>query len=506
MNTASLIEGQAQRLPDKPAIIFHGESITFKELDETINRFANYFTKKGIKPSDKVLLLIRPSIELPATVFALFKIGAIPVFIDPGMGARNLLGAIAKVAPDAMVTIPAVRMLSLAFRGSFESVNLKLDSTTLRKASKDESSRFEMRDAGPDETAAILFTSGATGKPKGVVYTHRIFMAQTRILQQMYGLSSDDVDCPCFPLFSFFTLAMGMTCAIPDVDPSHPSKVDPRPIVATIQNNEATFAAGSPTIWMNVADHCLAQGIELPTLKHLVMFGAPVDISMHEKWSHILPHGTTYTPYGATESLPISDISGSYILEHTAQSTSEGAGVCVGTAAPEIEIRIHNDDEFIVAGEVVTKEYYHEQQATAQSKLELDGTMWHKVGDVGTIDDKGRLWFWGRTSHVVDLEGRKMYPVPCEMVFNQLPSIKRTALVGPTIDERTVPSLVIQLEDGSTKMTEELLEQLNQKRDTYEHTRPIENFYLKKDFPVDVRHNIKIDRLALRRWVEQNAN
>ncbi|MCL2491323.1 MAG: fatty acid CoA ligase family protein [Coriobacteriia bacterium] len=505
MNTATLLEKQARDLPDKTAIVHNDESITFKALDELINRLAHYFQRRGIVQGSKVLLFIRPSIELPAATFALFKIGAVPVFIDPGMGRKNLLRAVKEVAPIAMIAPSSVQMLARVFRPSFSSVAIKLDCAKILEASQKEESSFETYDAPEDEMAAILFTSGATGKPKGVVYTHKIFITQTALLQQMYGLTSNDVDCPCFPLFSFFTLAMGLTSFIPPIDPSKPSEIDPSAVVATIQNNNVTFAAGSPAIWMKVADYCIAHDIELPSLKSLVMFGAPVALSMHEKWQKVLPNGTTYTPYGATESLPISNISGNYILEHTSDATCKGAGVCVGPVVPPLEARIYNDDEIIVSGPVVTTEYYNEAEATRASKLSLDGALWHKVGDVGTIDEQGRIWFWGRNSHVVDLEDRKMYPIPCELVFNQLDGIKRTALVGPIIDEKVVPTLVIEMEDGSTRMTDELLGALQDTRNRFEHTLPIELFYLKRSFPVDVRHNIKIDRLALRRWVEDKA-
>ena len=503
MNIALLLKRQAELLPDKTAVVFEDEKITFKELDESINRCAHYFVKRGIRQGTKVLLFIRTSIELPVVTFALFKVGAVPIFIDPGMGLKNLLKAVTEVAPDAMISIPAIRMLSLIFKNAFKNVRIKLDCTKVREASKGECASFEAYNATEEEMAAILFTSGGTGKPKGVVYTHKIFIGQTKLLQQMYSLTSDDIDCPCFSLFSFFTISMGLTSCIPSMDASHPAKTNPADIVKNLREHNSTFAAGSPAIWMKVADYCILHDIQFPVLKSLVTFGAPVEVSLHEKWRKILPNGTVYTPYGATESLPITNISGEYILDNTAGMTLAGAGVCVGKTVPSVEVRIYNEDEIIVSGDTTTKEYYAEPEATLKSKLHIDGKLWHKVGDVGTIDAENRIWFWGRKSHVVQLEHTKLYPVPCEHVFNQHKSIKRTALVGPMIEGRVVPSLVIELNDGSTKMTESLLEELLTIRDSFEHTKLIERFYLKKSFPVDVRHNIKIDNLALCEWVEK---
>jgi len=503
VNTASLLETQAELLPNKTALVCDGEQVTFKQLDDTINRCANYFVKQGITQQSKVLLFVPPSIELSVATFALFKVGAVPVFIDPGMGVKRLRRAVQEVSPQAMICVPRVRVLAAVFRKEFKGVGIRIDCTKLRAQAQSESTTFEKYEAPADQMAAILFTSGGTGKPKGVVYTHKIFMTQTKLLQEMFALTSDDVDFPCFSLFGFFTLAMGLTSYIPPLNPTKLAQLDPAELVTLMNQHKVTFAAGSPTIWMKVADYCLKHNIQIPTLRSLVMFGAPVRIAMHEKWQKIIPNGTTYTPYGATEALPISNISGDYILENTAEMTLGGAGTCIGTACNSIDVRIANEDEIVVAGDVVTKEYYQDEEATHASKLYIDGTLFHKVGDVGTIDEQNRIWFWGRKNHVVMRGEEKIYPIPCETVFTRHAAIKRAALVGPCIDGKVVPSLVLELHDGSTALPDTLLKDLREIRDSYQHTKPIERFYLKETFPVDARHNIKIDRTALRIWAEE---
>jgi acyl-coenzyme A synthetase/AMP-(fatty) acid ligase len=503
MNVATLLENQAKVLPNKTAIIFRNNKTTFKQLNETINRFANYFVKNGISKGDKVLVFIFPSPELPAVTFALFKLGAVPVFIDPGMGVKNLLNAIEEVSPQAIVGVPKANLLSVFFRKSFKTVKTKVVSTSLMKKSQNEPDSFTVSDLEADGMAAIFFTSGGTGSPKGVVYTHKIFVTQTKVLQKMFSLTSDDVDFACFPLFTFFTLAMGMTSYIPLIDLSKPIKADSEKLVSGIVKSGATFVSGSPTFWMKAADFCLTHNITLPYVRSLVMFGAPVQVAMHKKWQNILPNGTTYTPFGATESLPVSNISGDYILKNTAIDTILGGGTCVGKAVDAIEVRIANSDEIIVSGDVVTKEYYNNEKATHENKLFMDGKLWHNLGDAGRIDEEGYIWFYGRKAHVVDIPDKRMYPIPCETMFNHHPDIERCALVGPLIDGKIIPSLVIERKDRGTKMTKSFLKELQEIRNKHEHIRPIEKFYLKKSFPVDVRHNAKIDRILLRKWVEE---
>jgi acyl-CoA synthetase (AMP-forming)/AMP-acid ligase II len=506
MNVTTPLENQAKVLPNKTAIVFQGNKITFKQLNETINRFANYFVKNGISKGDKVLVFILPSVELPAVTFALFKLGAVPIFIDPGMGVKNLLNAVEEVSPQAIVGVSKAYFLSAIFRKSFKTIQTRLLSTSLMRKSKNESDLFTTIDLEADEMAAILFTSGGTGTPKGVVYTHKIFITQTKLIRNMFSLTPDDIDFCCFPLFIFFTLSLGMTTYIPPVNPSKPAKADPKKLVTEIIKSGATFVSGSPIFWMKTADYCLANNITIPTVKSLVMFGAPVQVIMHEKWQTILPNGTTYTPFGATESMPISNISGDYILKNTAKYTNSGAGICVGKAVDTVEVGIANSDEIIVSGDIVTQEYYNNEKATHESKLFIDGKLWHLIGDVGRIDDDGCIWFFGRKSHVVDTTSGRMYPIPCETTFNQHSEIEKCALVGPSIRGEVVPSLVIERKDGCTKLTVPFLKDLHEIRDKHEHTKPIEKFYLKKSFPVDIRHNIKIDRILLRNWVEENIN
>ena len=265
------------------------DSITFGELEKLANKYANGLAKIGFSRGSKTLLFVRPSLQFPALVFALFKLGVVPVFIDPGMGRKNLLAAIEEIAPEGLIAEPEVHLLRIFFSKSFKSVNLKVTTKGVKigncfplAALENSKASFESAQLEPDEMAAILFTSGGTGRPKGVVYTHKIYTEQTRLLQKLFNLSDSEIDLPCFPLFSLFTLCMGMTSCIPDMDPSHPAKADPRKLLQNIIDNKVTFMAGSPAIWKALAYYCERNKITLPSVKYLVMFGAPVRNELHQ--------------------------------------------------------------------------------------------------------------------------------------------------------------------------------------------------------------------------------
>lgn len=535
MNIAHRIQEQARKTPEKTSVMFSlaqsdgsytYPSYTFKQFEERSNQFANKLTQLGIKPGMRTLLFVKPCLDFSIITFALFKIGAIPVLIDPGMGLKNLLKSIKQVRPQAMVSIGLVHWIRRIKRDPFTNIRVKVSmqkvgfSTAwiyedLEKMPK----TFDVYPAKDSDYSAILFTSGGTGIPKGVLYTHGILNAQTTALQQMFSLDETQKDLPGFPLFALFTLAMGMTSVVPDMDPTKPAKCDPAKLVKNIIDNQITFVAGSPSIWERVGNYCIAHNIKLTTVKQVVMFGAPVRLELHEMFKKILVNGDTYTPYGATESLPVSLISGSEILSDKAAATRAGAGTCIGRPAPGIEIKIIKTSdipesqlnemktgdigEIIVSGLQVTPAYFEMPEETSKAKIIVNGKLWHRIGDVGYLDADNNLWFLGRKTHRVKVdELTTHYSIRVEAIFNQHPEIKRTALIEIMKNNRVTPALAIERHDGQTSFSLEFKRDLERLAQGSAYTRMIEDFYLHPSFPVDVRHNIKIDRNKLSRWAQ----
>jgi acyl-coenzyme A synthetase/AMP-(fatty) acid ligase len=124
------------------------------------------------------------------------------------------------------------------------------------------------------------------------------------------------------------------------------------------------------------------------------------------------------------------------------------------------------------------------------------------MGDVGWLDDDGNLWFLGRKVHRVETEKNTYFSIQMEAIFNQHPKVKRSALVKIIEGSNVVPGLVIERKDGSTKLDESFFRELMTMKDTTEFTKEIKHFFVYKNFPVDVRHNIKIDRVKLSNWAQ----
>ena len=205
------------------------------------------------------------------------------------------------------------------------------------------------------------------------------------------------------------------------MDPRKTAEVNPAYLVESIRTHGVTMSLGSPLIWKILGEHCLEQNITLPSLKHIFMFGAAVMPEVVETFARVMPKGKIYTPYGATEALPLTMIDGREILQETGAKTDNGAGVCVGKPIGGLQVKIipigdspipeWNESlalpvgeigEIIVKGEVVTRLYLNRPQKTAEAKIYDQEGLWHRMGDLGYIDTQGRIWVCGRKAHRVE--------------------------------------------------------------------------------------------------------
>lgn len=507
--------------------------LTFNQLHEESDAIGRGLRELGIERGTKTLLMVTPSLEFFALVFALFKIGAPPVLIDPGMGLSRLLECIRNVRPDALVGIGKAQIASRLFPLSFRSIRhrvtvgraLPFCGPTLERIKIYDDEPMDLAPTEADELAAILFTTGSTGPAKGVEYEHAMFDAQVDMLTAAFGVTGDDVDLPTFPLFALFSVALGMTAVVPDMNPTRPADVDPEKIIEAIRNQGCTFTFGSPALWNRVTAYCIENGVRFPSLRQVVMAGAPVPPKIHERFQSILgEHGETHTPYGATESLPVCDMTGREVLAETATQTRRGHGICIGRPVPRMTVEIIRIDdepipawddrlivpsgevgEIVVKGPTVTKQYHNNDRATALHKMADGDEIRHRIGDLGYRDDKGRIWFCGRKGHRVQTPQGLMLTICCEAVFNEHPNVARSALVGIGERPEQVPAIVVEPEtmpahaEERARMESELLA-LGAKNVA---TRDIKTVLFHPSFPVDIRHNAKINRESLTNWAAE---
>ncbi|MDA1266237.1 MAG: fatty acid CoA ligase family protein [Planctomycetota bacterium] len=537
LNIAQLLPRAAAERPEQPAVIVArtGEQISYAALEERSNRIASGLADAGLGPRDRVCLFVRPGVELIALTYALFKLGAVPVLADAGMGRKRLMAVVKLMAPRGFIGIPKAHVGRRLFPDAFRSIEVAVTvgrrlfwgGPTLAGLERGGDPNFATAETSADDEAAILFTSGSTGPPKGVSYTHGMFHAQVEVLDRLYRFAPGEVDLCCFPLFALFDVAYGMTSVFPDMDPSQPATCDPARIFAAAQEYGATTTFGSPAIWSRVAPWCTDNGYKLERLRRVLVAGAPVSPDLIHELHRVLPmDGDVFTPYGATEGLPVTSIAGRDVVPELVGPIRSGAGTCVGEVAPGIDLRLIGitDDvietwsdalevslglpgEVCVRGPVVSSAYVEADDHTRRAKIHHgDGSVWHRMGDIARFDGEGRLWFLGRKSHRLHTRNGLRMPVPVENVFNIHERVRRTALIGVGAPGSEVPLLVVEPLPGEFPRTEVMTEgfilQLRSIGRKHHATRDIDNFMFHEGFPVDVRHNAKIDREELKAWAE----
>lgn len=542
-NVASRLQKVATILPGQVAVAsaiarqtdgrWHYHQGSFAELERDSNRIASGLARLGVAPGAKLVLLVRPGWHFVSLVFALLKGGYVSVLVDPGLGWRRIVQCLANIEPDGMIAVPLAHAARLVYRRRFSKMRYLVtvgrrwgwSGWTLDQVRSTGSVSPFCRSVSPSHPASVIFTSGSTGPAKGVLYSHATFAAQLDMFQQHFGAGAGEVDLSTFPLFGLFNGALGQTTVFPKMDFTRPAKVTPENILAACRDWQITQAFGSPALWNTVARYCEQTGSRLNSLRRVFSAGAPVPAHVLARLKRILhPDARIYTPYGATEALPVCLIEADEILGETAKKTQEGAGFCVGRPLPGVEARIiavddepisaiqgarqlgpHEMGELIVRGPIVTSAYVASDHANALHKIADGTTVWHRMGDVGYLDGEGRFWFCGRKSHRVQTAHGTLYTIPCESVINRHPAVYRSALVGVGQPPHQIAAIVAEpwpeQWPQSPRKRRALIEELRRLAAGHPLTCHIQHFFLKRTLPVDIRHNAKIFREQLAQWV-----
>jgi acyl-CoA synthetase (AMP-forming)/AMP-acid ligase II len=356
-----------------------------------------------------------------------------------------------------------------------------------------------------------------------------MFDAQIELVRTTYAISPGETDMAMLPLFALFNPALGTTTVTPLLDPSKPLAADPAPLVAALIAEKVTSSFGSPAIWGKVADHCEARGLKLPDLRRLLIAGAPVSGELLAKLRVVAPNCVTHTPYGATECLPVTTITADELLGGARQLSLRGQGTCVGRPVSGVEIRVIRETdgpivtlaeaqacapgeigEIIATGPSVTREYDGLPEATRLAKIADGDRVWHRMGDLGTLDAEGRLFFFGRRVEKVRTSEGELPTESLEPAFRQHPQVFRCALIGLGTAPHQTPALVVEpradyfpeSETARASFIAELrdLARINPQADR------VKKIVFQRALPVDVRHNAKIHRLQLaKEWTTRLA-
>ena len=538
-NIAQSLKQSAEKFPFKRAVVYPASrdhagrvlysQLTFRQLDEQSDRLAAGLDSISIGRGTRTILMVTPGMDFFLTVFAMFKVGAVPVVVDPGMGIDRMLQCLSQSRPKAFIGIEKAHVLRTLRPGYFKTVKRwvtvgrrwfwgghTLDQLLNRVPAKP----FKQVQTTENETAAIVFTTGSTGPAKGVIYTHGNFEAQIRQIQSHFQIAPDEVDLPTFPLFALFDPALGMTAVIPDMDPTKPAQVNPVKIIEAIENHGVTNMFASPALLNRVGKYGKQNEVKLPSLRRVVSAGAPVSPANIEQFSSMLSDSTQiHTPYGATEAVPIISIGSHEILSETRKLSEQGFGMCVGRPIADTNVKLikicdepikqiqdtqevpeNQVGEITVKADLVTEHYFNDANSDQLAKIkDPDGKIWHRMGDLGWKDSKGRIWFCGRKAHRVETGQETLFTIPVEAIFNNHEKVYRSALTGVGPKNRQLPVVFVEPYE---KISDEkqFIQELSELAKKSPLTAGIEYIFIEYKFPVDIRHNSKIfrEKLALK--------
>ena len=531
MNFASHILRHAEERPDFPALVLpkawdeggvtSQESVTYGELSQRIAAFATGLRDRGWGPGDRVVVIMPVCVDLYAVVLAVLAQGMTAVLIDTGMGVRRVLQAVRIANPVALVSIGALLRFRWVLPPLWRLKKFSADSSGLGIQPLDvlagvPDDHFEAVERSFDDEALMTFTSGSTGVPKGADRTHGLLTEQHRALEQNFPSSDGDVDMSCFPVVALHDLCCGITVALAPVDLRKPGEADPRPIVSHARKMGATSFSGAPAYMRRLADFMKTHNERLPSVARVFVGGAPVPKDLVRDLIEVFPEADTQVVYGSTEAEPVAHIP---MREAVG---AEGEGHIVGKPVPQVALALANlpagkvaiDEkgiepfvvadgelgEVLVSGKHVLRRYVDNPEATEANKVTCpDGTMWHRTGDVGRLDDQGRLWLVGRIKDRVESGDRVLYPYPFEEALSAIDGVVRAALVAH--DKAREGEAVLVLGAGCVEADARL--RARSVLDGLGATQV--EISCVAQIPYDPRHNSKIDRPALRKQLENRS-
>lgn len=503
--------------PNQIACATAANSVTFAQLSKNILNFATLFSQRGIDAGHKIAMLVPAGEDFLAATFALFYLQAVPIFIDPGVGLKKLLNCIRQSEAEWVLAAPKVKILKLLSPKTFSALRATIYIDQKFKQAASTVAKHVSRSVAPQSQVMVAYTSGATGRPKGVVFTPTMAQAICDILSETFNLEPSGCDMPLLPIFSIFNLGLGRSSVLPTMNASKPLSLNEQEVLSLIERFKVDSAFGSPTLWNKISRFAVANGVTLTSVARVFMAGAPVKSEVCHLVKKILPNGEAYTPYGATEALPVTLVGATELSQTQLIAAKEGEiGTLIGKPIKQVLVLLASVDErgqvspaaageiaeILVSGPHISRNYLNDDVATAQAKVNFDGLLWHRMGDLGYFDDHGNLYFCGRKAHAV-LHNQRLYTtIPVERVFNQHRNVERSALVklpaplgyGIVVEPKLGQFPVwpwqrkkFKLELRNLALSDPLTEGIN-------------CFFFHRSFPVDGRHNAKIFRDKLSIW------
>ena len=498
-------EQRARTHPNQDAIVEPAGSgrwrrVSWRQLTMKVDLLARGLVGRGIHRGDRVAVLVTPGADLIATVYACWQIGATVVIVDAALGVRGIRRALRSARPTSIIAIPKAIPIVQGLGAKV------IASGQLARIAAEGKSKPSPERAQAHDEAIVVFTSGSTGPAKGVVYRHEQIARTRDLIVAHLDITERDALVAAFAPWAVLGPALGIASVIPDMDVTRPATLTAKALGAAVQAVGGTLMWGSPAALRAVVDtqDGLRDKSQLATLRLVMGAGAPVSRELLQGMKDLCPTADVRTPYGMTEVLPVTDVSLTEII-----AAGDGPGVLVGHPLAGVDVRISAldslgqatgalSDSACVLGEVVVraahvKDRYDALWATQRRSSREVG--WHRTGDVGEIDEQGRLWIGGRLSHVITSPSGPIAPVAIEQRMGVITDVLQAAAVG--VGPLGNQQVVIVLETNRV-VDLDLIDEVRSLAQM-----PVAAVLARTSLPVDIRHRSKVDRTALAIWAAQ---
>ncbi|HVQ88391.1 MAG TPA: alpha/beta fold hydrolase [Actinomycetes bacterium] len=497
-------------------------TISWRQLHAVVRDLSAGLSSVGVAKGDRVAMLVPPGADLTAAVYSCWRAGAVPVIADAGLGLAGLRRALRSANVKHIIGVgkglTAAKTMGLS--GTFISAGAV--PRPMRAALGIDYSMVELgvigkrrREASypdPRDEAVVLFTSGATGPAKGVVYRHSQLEAQRDVVVDAFAIQESDRLVAAFAPFALFGPALGISSAVPRMEVTEPGTLTARALADAVAAIDASLVFAAPAALRNVVQTAGAlrqkQRESLTRVRLLLTAGAPVPYETLRAASSLMGDCQAHTPYGMTEAMPLCDVTLGEI-----EDAGMGNGVLVGRPLAGVQVAVSRlspvgeadgplTDAVEVTGEICVraphvKDHYDQLWSVQQDSARDVG--WHRTGDVGHLDDTGRLWVEGRLVHVITTAGGAVTPVGIERAVEQVPDVAMAAAVGVGPAGNQVLAVVVEAPRHHPGVAPLPLIDAVRAQATLD----VAAVLVVRNLPVDIRHNSKIDRARVADWASR---
>ena len=422
MNIQNLLKKHTQNCPEKEAIIFEGQAISFSEVRDKALGWANYLKTKGIARGDKVALFLPNTPETIYSFLGIFCLGACVVPLDFMLTEEEIINFLNHCQAKILITQGKKGVDLDKIKSSCPDLEEIITEVKFERTDEID------REVSPDDLAAIFYTSGSTGHPKGVMLNYSQLANPPEVINHFLKVSGDDVFlCGGVPFshvggLDYILLMLYFSSSLVLMSRFHPLE-----FLKSIQEHKATIFCIVPAMFMAILSLKEYEGFDFSCLRYAVVFGAPSSPALLKRFHAAYPKAQLANGWGMTETA----------APNTISPPGDEKIRSIGKFSSDLEIKIvdqqgntlgaNQKGELLVKGKAVTKGYFKEPELT---KAVLNEDNWFKTGDIAYFDDQGFYYIASRIKDMIKVAGEIVFPAELEEKITQHPKVKEAAVIG----------------------------------------------------------------------------